>query len=54
MPSLFALIFSHLSHLTEKDQRNILNEVRILASFNHPNIISFEEAFIDPKTKSLW
>jgi len=30
-----------------------LNEVRILASIDHPNVIGFKEAFIDESTASL-
>jgi NIMA (never in mitosis gene a)-related kinase len=29
-----------------KEKENALNEVRILASINHSNIISYKEAFI--------
>lgn len=31
-----------------------MNEVRILASIKHPNIISYREAFIDIPSNSLW
>jgi NIMA (never in mitosis gene a)-related kinase len=40
--------------LSEKEQANALNEVRILASIKHPNIISYKEAFIDTPSSSLW
>ena len=33
--------------LTEKEKKNALNEVRILASINHPSIIAYKEAFIE-------
>ena len=33
--------------LTEKEKENALNEVRILASIDHPNVIGFKDAFID-------
>jgi NIMA (never in mitosis gene a)-related kinase len=32
--------------LTLKEKENALNEVRILASIHHPNIIQYKEAFI--------
>lgn len=34
-----------LNRLNEKEIDNALNEVRILASIKHPNIIGFKEAF---------
>jgi len=36
----------NLSGLWEKERINALNEVRILASIAHPNIIAYKEAFI--------
>jgi NIMA (never in mitosis gene a)-related kinase 1/4/5 len=33
---------------------NALNEVRILASIEHPNVIGYKEAFIDRNDNSLW
>lgn len=35
-----------MSGLREKERFNALNEVRILASISHPNIIGYKEAFI--------
>ncbi len=43
-----------LASLSEKEQKNALNEVRILASVKNPNIIEYKEAFIDDATQSLW
>lgn len=39
--------------LTSKEKENALNEVRILASFNHPNIASYKEAFFEENTNCL-
>jgi NIMA (never in mitosis gene a)-related kinase len=39
--------------LTAKEQQNALNEVRILASVHHENVISFKEAFIDDEKEHL-
>ena len=39
--------------LTEKEKENALNEVRILASIDEPNVISYKEAFIDEGTNCL-
>lgn len=36
-----------MSGLGSKDKKNALNEVRILASLDHPQIIGYKEAFID-------
>ena len=40
-----------LDHLSEKERENAINEVRILASIRHPNVIQYKEAFIDDKNK---
>ena len=42
-----------IMEMKEKDKRNALNEVRLLASLNHPNIINYCEAFYDQKDFSL-
>ena len=39
--------------LTEKERENALNEVRILASIDEPNVISYKEAFIDETSSCL-
>lgn len=33
--------------MKEKDKKNALNEVRLLASISHPNIVKYCEAFYD-------
>ena len=40
--------------LCEKDKNNSLNEIRLLASLNHPNIIKYKETFIEDETQYLW
>lgn len=40
-------------NLTEKEKENALNEVRILASIDHPSVIAFKAAFIDEPSSSL-
>jgi NIMA (never in mitosis gene a)-related kinase 1/4/5 len=42
-----------MTKLSDKEKENALNEVRILASINHPNIIAYKEAFIDEGSTSL-
>lgn len=39
--------------LKGKEKENALNEVRILASISHPNMIAYKDAFFDEKTNSL-
>jgi len=33
--------------LSEKEKQNALNEIRLLASVKHPNIVQYKESFID-------
>jgi NIMA (never in mitosis gene a)-related kinase len=42
-----------MAKLSEKEKQNAVNEVRILASIDHPNIIHFKEAFFDDISSSL-
>lgn len=49
----YALKKVKLAGLTEKEKDNSLNEVRILASIQHPNMIAYKEAFFDESTNSL-
>ncbi|CDW72959.1 protein kinase domain containing protein [Stylonychia lemnae] len=50
---IYALKKVRLNHLSEKERENAINEVRILASIKHVNVISYKEAFIEPTTQSL-
>jgi len=51
---VYALKKVRLGNLSEKEKENAINEVRILASIKHKNVISYKEAFIEPNTHSLW
>ena len=42
-----------LKNLSDKEKENAINEVRILASIQHPNVISYKEAFFDNQSESL-
>ncbi len=42
-----------LPKLSRKEKQNSLNEVRILASIQHPYIISYKEAFYDDESSCL-
>lgn len=45
--NIYALKQVKMLNLTEKERENALNEVRILASIDEPNVISYKEAFVD-------
>ena len=42
-----------LGKLSEKERENALNEVRILASIEHPNVIAYKEAFFEESSQTL-
>jgi NIMA (never in mitosis gene a)-related kinase len=42
-----------MGKLSPKEKENALNEVRILASIDHPNITSYKEAFFEESSLSL-
>ena len=50
---IYALKTVILEKLNKKEQENSVNEVRILASVNHPNVIGYKEAFWDDAKSSL-
>jgi len=50
---IYAMKRVKISQLNTKEKENALNEVRILASLNHPHIIGYEEAFFDEESKTL-
>ena len=50
---IYALKSVILEQLPQKQQESSVNEVRILASINHPNVIGYKEAFWDEKSSSL-
>lgn len=51
--NVYAIKRVKISQLNKKEQENALNEVRILASLSHPNIIGYKEAFFDDESKTL-
>ena len=50
---MYALKKVKMLSLSEKEKENALNEVRILASIDHPNVIGYRDAFIDEPSSSL-
>jgi NIMA (never in mitosis gene a)-related kinase 1/4/5 len=50
---VYAMKKVKLQKLSSKEKENALNEVRILASINHPNVIGYKEAFFESTTDCL-
>lgn len=50
---IYALKKVLLKGLSKKEKENALNEVRILASVQHPNIISYKECFLEETPAAL-
>lgn len=51
---VYALKKVRFGPLKGKERENALNEVRILASVTHSNVIGYKEAFIDADSNTLW
>jgi len=49
----YAMKRINISKLNDKEKENALNEIRILASLSHPNIIGYKEAFFDEPSKTI-
>ena len=49
----YAMKRVRIDKLSEKDKKNALNEIRLLASLKHKNIIGYKEAFFDENSKTL-
>jgi NIMA (never in mitosis gene a)-related kinase 1/4/5 len=49
----YALKKVPIKTLKPKEKNNALNEIRLLASVSHPNVISYKQAFFDNETESL-
>lgn len=49
----YALKMVQLKNLSDKERENAINEVRILASIKHPNVIMYKESFMDVNSESL-
>jgi len=50
----YALKKVKMVKLSDKEKENALNEVRILASINHPSICQYKQVFMDEASTSLW
>lgn len=51
--AIYAMKKVKMGKLSGKEKDNSLNEVRILASINHPNVIGYKEAFFEDATNTL-
>ena len=49
----YAMKRINISKLNDHEKESALNEIRILASLSHPNIIGYKEAFYDEPSKTL-
>jgi NIMA (never in mitosis gene a)-related kinase 1/4/5 len=50
----YALKKVKMQNLSDREKENALNEVRILASIKHKNVVSYKHAFFDEPSSSLW
>ena len=50
---IYAMKSVHIGKLDNKEKEAALNEIRILASLSHPNIIGYKEAFFDEYSNTL-
>jgi len=50
---VYAIKKVKMTKLSDREKQNAVNEVRILASINHPNIIGYKEAFFEDQSSSL-
>ena len=39
--------------LNDTEKKNALNEIRLIASVNHPHIVQYKESFIDEASQTL-
>ena len=51
--NIYAIKRVQISGLNQKEKQNALNEIRILASISHQNIIGYKESFFDEKAQTL-
>ena len=51
--NIYAMKRVTISGLGKKERENALNEIRLIASLNHKNIIGYKEAFYDEKSMTL-
>ena len=50
---IYAMKKVEMRQLKQKEKENALNEVRLIASFDDENIVSFKEVFLDESLQTL-
>ena len=50
---IYAMKQVKIQNLSDKEKQNTLNEIRILASLSHKNIIGYKDSFFDENSKTL-
>ena len=53
LPELLAMKQIKMTKLTNKEKDGALNEIRLLASIDSPNVIEYKTAFFDDYTNTL-
>lgn len=51
--SLYLLKTFYLSLLDKKSKQRAINEIKIISSLKHPNIVEFKESFFDKSSNTL-
>ena len=51
--NLYAIKQIHIANMSNKHKSNALNEVRLLSSLSHQNVIAYKESFYDEYTQTL-
>ena len=51
--TIYALKQVKITKMEKKEKMSSLNEIRLLASISHPNIIAYKESFYDEKNETL-
>ncbi len=49
----YAMKSVKMNELSDKEKENAVNEIKILSSISHPNIVAFKESFFDEKSQTL-
>ena len=50
---IYAIKEINITSMDSKTKQSTMNEIRILASIDHPNIVSYKDAFLDSKGSKL-
>ena len=50
---VLAVKFIKMTHLSEKEREGALNEIRLLASIQSPNVVAYHDAFYEVEAQNL-